>query len=434
MKKIIKNVAYVATLVSVFSLVFTSCQDGESIKVKAKGGQTIVVNNGYETSLVTNQNVVNNGTESVGTVTGIGSITTDLDSETPTNYSLNANAEAKVTLNQNIVTVSAENAGIVNLSEKSQATETDLSSEEEKKMSYTKTFTFSDGQSADAVYAYAYTNVKLSSSVPVPHVEITNVDYIDYTATQIADNQYTIVMHFRADYKTFGVKNTTEGTLDLYPEYIQEIEAVAPQWTYEEVVKYHFVEQTPSIKLEWQLTRNDGKTFKVFATVAKFPVPNGHEELHVLSGDIVKSSEKDLLTKEECVAAFSYAADNFFTEEKKQFTIIHTAIGIEIHRDWMAESNTPIEGLGSYAFMQVGTVVSFTDPETGYTASKNFSGELKVGEEKDVNLGKEGINVQGRFFPYIHSHQLTLEATLHGPDDYSYTYSHTATTNLYQVQ
>ncbi|MBO5038058.1 MAG: hypothetical protein J6C85_01175 [Alphaproteobacteria bacterium] len=431
MKKMMKKVAFVAAIVSV-SVVFASCQSGETIDVKSRGGQTINTQNGYQTSLVLSQNVVNNGTESVGTVIGNGSITTDIESENPVNYNLNANAEAKVTLKQNIVTVSAENAGIVNLSEKSQATENDMSSTEEKKMSYTKTFTFSDGQSADAVYAYAYTNVSLTSPVPVPHVQITNVDYIDYTATQIADNQYKVVMHFVANYKTFGVENTTEGTLDLYPEYIQQVEATAPAYTYEEVVKYHFVEQDPSILMEWRLTRNDGKKFSVWATVGKFARISGHNELHVTSGNIVSSTQKDLNTKEECISTFSPSADCFFEKDEKEFHITSTAFGKEYCRMWMAESGKPIEGLGLIVMFQTADV-TFTDPETGFTSTKSFSGELKIKEEKAVDLHKNGIEVQGKHAPYINSYQFTLEFKLMGPEGYTFPFETTATTNLYKV-
>lgn len=432
MKRNLKKVALAAAIVST-CVITTSCQSGETLDVKAKGGQPIIVTNGYETSLViTNSNVTNNGTESVGTITGIGSITTDIESENPLKYTLDTTGEAKVTLNKSIVTVSAENAGIVNMTEKSSAIESDLSTEENVKKSYTKTFAFSDGQTADAVYAYAYTNVKLSSSVSVPHVEVTNVDYIDYTATKIADNQYKIVMHFVANYKTAGVRNAITESLDLYPEYIQEIEATAPAYTYEEVVNYHFVEQDPSVLMEWRLTRNDGKKFSIWATVGKFARISGHNELHVTSGDIVSSNEKSMNTKEECINAFAPSADCFFEKDEKEFHITSSAFGKEYNRTWMAESGKPIEGLGVIVMFQTANV-TFTDPETGYTSTKSFSGELKIKEEKSVDLHKSDIQVQGKTAPYINSYQFTLEFLLKGPKDYTYAFTTTATTNLYKV-
>lgn len=436
MKKNLKKVAAMATvIVSVILSVcgLSSCAADETIRAKAQGGSTITIDRNYETTLVLSSSVNNNGIESVGTITGIGTITTDVDGETPLEYTLDANADAKVTLEKNIVTVPAENAGTVAMLESSAAAESDLTTNEMVKKSYNKTFTFSDGQSANAIYAYAYTNVQLTNLRQAPHVEITEVEYIDYEAMQIADNQYRIVLHFRASYKTYGVSTPTEGTLDLYPEYIQEVEATAPVYTYEEIVRYHYVEQSKTLQLEWKLTRNDGKKFSLWTTIAKFPTIYGHDELHVLSGNIVSSSERDLLTKEECIAAFKHAESNFFVETEREFTIDHSATGIEMHRSWMAESNYPIEGMGIIAFCQIGQV-SFTDPETGYTVSKNFSSELKISEEKDVNLGKEGVTLQnGRIAPYIHSHQLTLGCTISGSEGYSYEYTTTATTNLYKV-
>lgn len=435
MKKTMNKVAAMATILSVFSMVLTACgPSGETLSVKSSPNKPIVVDNSYETSLVTNSQVNNNGIKSIGTITGVGSITTDLESENPIEYTLDANAEANVTLRQNVVTVSAENAGVVSLTEEGQATASDLTTNEEAKKSYSKTFSFSDGQAADAIYAYAYTNVKLSRPIATPHVEITNVTYIDYTAAQIAENQYKIVMHFRADYKTFGVKNATEGSLDLYPEYIQEVEAAAPQWSYEEEVKYHFNEQDARLKMEWRLTRNDGKKFSIWALVAEFYRPSGHDELHVTSGAIVSSTEEILDTKETVLAAVPHAERCFFTKQDGAFTISSTAFGKHIVRTWMMESGVDMPGMDITALMQVGTEVSFTDPETGVSFSKTFRGELKVSEEKDVNLHKEGVNVQGRFFPYIHTHQLTVESTLYGPDNYVYKFSHTAETNLYKVQ
>ena len=137
MKKNLKKAAFFAAIMSVCVIV-ASCQSGETLEVKAKGGETIQVTNGYETSLlITNSNVTNNGTESVGTIKGIGSITTDTGSENPLNYTLDTNIEAKVALSKNIITVSAENAGIVNMTEKSTASESDLSTEETLKKFYT---------------------------------------------------------------------------------------------------------------------------------------------------------------------------------------------------------------------------------------------------------------------------------------------------------
>ena len=429
------TVAFAATVMSVFSMVLTlmACSSGETVnKRMAAPQEPIVIDKSAQTSVTRWIKVDNNGTTSTAVINGEGSIV--YADGIQDDLTLNTKANATVSLREAVVKVSAEQTGNVTLSNESNVSVEDKTSTAEIAKSFTKNFTFSDGQTADAVYDYAYTAAQEQSGKELPHVEVTEVSYVDYTAMQIAENQYKVVLHFTATLKDLGTKSPKTEVIDLYPEYIQEVEASAPQWSYDEEVKYHFNEQDARLKLEWRLTRNDGKKFSIWALVAEFYRPSGHDELHVTSGDIVSSTEEILDTKEKCLAALPHAERCFFTKKDGAFTISSTAFGKHIVRTWMMESGVDMPGMDITALMQVGTEVSFTDPETGVSFSKTFRGELKVSEEKDVNLHKEGVNVQGRFFPYIHTHQLTVESTLYGPDNYVYKFSHTAETNLYKVQ
>lgn len=405
--------SFAATVVSLGICVFnTSCESGETLKVKAKGGETVIVTKNYETNLVTNVSVNNNGVSSTGNITEIGTITSNVDDEEPLEYTFNPSASAVVTLAYEEVTVSAENAGFVEITSESTPTTQENSTEDKISFSSKKTFSFSDGQNADAVYDFMYENVE--STVSIPHAEVDSVIYKDYSVLQLTDSTYQVTLHFAAYYSSRGIKTPIQGSMDLYPVYIQKVPQVGPStpdtpiYTYDISVEYWNEDNGDSMD-RWgifTLTRSDGKKFADAFPIASTGKITGFD-LYVKEA---KVSEMER-TEWDDDDATKLERGNFIAGVKNQ----------KVH--WWRYRTGFINEIGGGTIWGDNAIglrlwtITFTDPETGYTKTWEATGSVKIVKDGfDVKADKVGKTVtnSGVKRTYASTYELGLEVTVDG--------------------
>jgi hypothetical protein len=136
-------------------------------------------------------------------------------------------SEINITLTKNNIPVAKSDLGTVTLVSATDPSSTDISTSAQKGMRYMRNFNFSDTQVATTIYQFLH---QLSAE---NHVEITDVNYVDYQAIKTAGDKYAeITLHFRVAYQRYG--NLTEtGYFDLYPRYQQMAKDEQPVIRYE---------------------------------------------------------------------------------------------------------------------------------------------------------------------------------------------------------
>lgn len=399
-----------AAVILMAAISFVACnEEKEKINVKATGGTTINPANGYTTSLTSTANVENNGVASVGVVNGWGNITTDTESENPISNDFEANANASASLTLPVVSVTADQLGTVALTATGTPTEDKKTTATENKKSVNQTLTFSDGQVANLNYGYVYPQFKTTLK-EIPHLEVTELEYVDYTATPVADNQYKITLHFTAKYREFGVSSPKEKTLDLYPEYLQE--ATPAGFTYSsksELVKKRNNYDENRGYLTWTITRSDGKEFKLNSElVIRFTNSSGFMEFHVANGAVADYTE-------EVNDAEGTPQPEIFTKNKGEFAISQLSHNSKrMIVKWLGESGVNIIGLNSRVFLELAEV-TFTDPETGYSETIAYTGDIVTANHRTVDLGKDAtVDSMGRTLPYIGTYTFDVNAVING--------------------
>lgn len=176
-------------------------------------------------------------------------------------------AQATVTLAQPLIVVTeAGKLGVVSLLSTSPTNSKDISTNTQHGTSFAKTDNYSDGQVAADIWQYLY---DLSAE---NHVEVTDVQYVDYSAAAVNDSTRKITLHYHVTYERKG-SITEKGSFELYPYYSQVLR----------------IPPTPEPTLAWRATitkfsdDGDGSTYnrKMIRGIA--------EQYNTQTGEIVQS-------------------------------------------------------------------------------------------------------------------------------------------------
>lgn len=124
-------------------------------------------------------------------------------------------AQATVTLAQpQIIVTEASKLGVVTLLSTSPTNSKDISTTTQRGTSFAKSDNFSDGQVAADIWQYLY------DITAENHVEIQDVQYVDYSAVAVNDSTRRITLHYHVTFQRTG-SVTESGSFELYPYYTQ---------------------------------------------------------------------------------------------------------------------------------------------------------------------------------------------------------------------
>ena len=131
-------------------------------------------------------------------------------------------AQVTVTLAQpQVIVTSADKLGTVSLVTTPPVNSKDISTTTQRGMSYAKTDNFSDGQVAADIWQHLY------DIAATNHVEITDVQYVDFTSTPLSAEEARITLHYHVTYSRTG-DVTESGSFELYPSYRQLLSVPEP--------------------------------------------------------------------------------------------------------------------------------------------------------------------------------------------------------------
>ena len=167
-------------------------------------------------------------TDALGSSEATINITSSVTYEDGSSEDFNPIAYLRVELAQTHIEVSdASQMGVTLVGEEITSPEDDAS---DGKVDVVKQFTFSDGQVATVYYGWQFERKELADGIlNAPHVEISAVNYSDYTSEDVTEESATITLVFQAKLTGADATYAPQETVELKPRYTKAVTATEPE-------------------------------------------------------------------------------------------------------------------------------------------------------------------------------------------------------------
>ena len=327
-------------------------------------------------------------------------------------------AEITVTLTKMKVEVEKNLLGQLTLTNATTPTSESISTTTEAGMRYNRTFTFSDTQSAIAIYQHLY------QIAAENHVEITGVNYVDYTSQAIDEKTALMTPHFNVTYRRLGSETAT-GSFDLYPRY-QQVAKEDPVETYtykvDSVYKDKLVGEVKKRSLTLKITKynSKGEEVKKWTYFCGGVVISGHVSGYNISVLSTEIKDHTYLDEEALEPEYHYTKP---VEGNEQFVETMTTHLWRYQTHFTSDAGGDIYTDSHLLFQSIS--VTFRDGDFTYQTQK-FQKSARVAKEEiieDPALAGKTKTENQRTFLYSGTHQLTVENILDGEVFFSSTAS-----------